>query len=97
MKRRSVTCALLKKVLRRLPVAELLEQRGARRRVEIVRTQLPRQADRLAKLLDVVGAAAAATEVLVEATPVLLGETSVEVLGDELHELVAVQVVAHRR
>src|SRR5437899_2988979 len=31
MKRRSVTCALLKKVLRRLPVAELLEQRVALR------------------------------------------------------------------
>ena len=50
-----------------LPVPELLEQRVARGRVEVVLAQRSGEPDRLAELLDVGGAAVAVAEVRLEA------------------------------
>ena len=73
------------------PRAEDVEQGGLCLRREVVGRQRPGQLDRASKLVDVLGAAVAARDVLLEPPQIGGRQSTLEVLGDELDELLAAE------
>ena len=74
-----------------LPVAESLQERGFGFAAEIVDGQHAGCTDGCAQLLDVLGAAVAAGEMVFERAHVARAESALEVVGDELDELLAAE------
>src|SRR5207245_785533 len=91
--RRRGTRATLRALRPALPVAEQPQQAVARRRLDAVLAEVPQRADGLTHLLQVNAAAGAVIQVPLKARAISRREASLQVLGDQLHQLSAAQVV----
>src|SRR5688572_6222817 len=85
--------AVTAKALRAFPVAEESEKVVSGRRREVVLGQAAQGMDRLPHLIEVGLAAATGGDVCLEASPLLQRERALEIVGDELHELLAGEAV----